>query len=149
MQKLFNWVSVPGGVIGGILVYLFGGIDVFLKALIALVVFDYFTGLIKASYTKTVSSEIGRKGILKKVLIFIVVSVACIIQSIIVEAMPSADGVPIREIVIMFFICNEGISILENAAEFIPIPQKLKDILIQLREKNKTSTDDSNEESEG
>lgn len=130
-MKDINLFSVIGGTAGGILTFMFGGFDAILKALIVLVILDYITGLIKAAYTKTVSSEIGFKGILKKFLIAIVVAVAVIIQHLV------DDAVPLREIAIMFFICNEGISILENASEFIPIPQKLKDVLLQLRDKNK------------
>lgn len=130
-MKDINLFSVIGGTAGGILTFMFGGFDAILKALAVLVILDYITGLIKAAYTKTVSSEIGFKGILKKLLIAIVVAVAVIIQHLV------DDAVPLREIAIMFFICNEGISILENASEFIPIPQKLKDVLLQLRDKNK------------
>ena len=103
-----------------------------LKALIVLVILDYITGFIKGVYTKMLSSEIGFKGLLKKILIFIVVIVAVIIQGVI------NNSIPIREVVIVFFICNEGISILENAAEFIPIPEKLKNLLLQLREKTES-----------
>ena len=99
-----------------------------IKSLLVLVVLDYATGFIKGIYTKTLSSDIGFKGLLKKFLIFIVVSASVIIQRLI------NDAIPLREVVIMFFICNEGISLLENAAEIIPIPQKLKDILLQLRD---------------
>lgn len=106
---------------------MFGGFDILLKALIILVILDYVTGLIKGIYKKELSSETGFKGLLKKILIFIVVVVAVVVQRLI------NDAIPIRETVIAFFICNEGISILENAAEFIPIPNKLKDILFQLR----------------
>lgn len=119
-----------GGAIGGVLVYLFGGLDALLIALIVLVVLDYITGLIKAFYTKTVSSEIGFKGLLKKCLIFIVVVTAIVVQRVLDNA------VPLREVTIMFFICNEAISLLENSSEFIPIPQKLKDVLLQLRQSN-------------
>lgn len=139
-MKDINLFSVIGGTAGGILTFMFGGFDAILKALIVLVILDYITGLIKAAYTKTVSSEIGFKGILKKFLIAIVVAVAVIIQHLV------DDAIPLREIAIMFFICNEGISILENASEFIPVPQKLKEILWQLRQSNnKTEEDEDNE----
>lgn len=100
-----------------------------LKALVALVVLDYITGVLKAIYTKTLSSSVGFKGLIRKIVIFIVVATAVIVQMII------GDSIPLREIVIIFFICNEGISLLENASEFIPIPDRLKETLIQLREK--------------
>lgn len=130
ISKVFNGVSIVGGIVGGFLCKFLGGWDVILKALVALVVLDYVTGLIKAIYTKTLSSEVGFKGLIKKIVIFIVVATAVIIQSI------TGDAIPLREIVIIFFVCNEGISLLENASEFIPIPEKLRETLIQLRDKN-------------
>ena len=130
MMKLFNTASVVFGLVGGFVCQALGGWDVILKALVALVILDYVTGVLKALSTKTLSSAVGFKGLIKKTVIFIVVATAVIIQSVIGEA------VPLREITIIFFLCNEGISLLENAAEFVPIPEKLKDALIQLREKS-------------
>ncbi|MCC8074235.1 MAG: phage holin family protein [Clostridiales bacterium] len=138
MEKLFNWLSVAVGFSGGIFVFLFGEFDALMKALVVLVVLDYLTGIIKAIINKSVSSEIGYKGILKKVLIFIVIIVSVLIQNVL------NNSVPIREIVLTFFVTNEAISLLENAAQFIPIPEKLKNVLLQLRNSN-----DTNEESEG
>lgn len=137
-MKDFNLFSVIGGTVGGVLAFMFGGFDLILYALIALVALDYVTGVAKGFYTKTISSEIGYKGLIKKVIIFIVVAVAVILQRVL------GDAIPLREVTITFFICNEGISILENAAEFIPIPQKLKDVLLQLR-----SSDNNDDEEKG
>lgn len=131
MEKLFNNISIIGGIVGGFICQYLGGWDVILKALVALVVLDYVTGVLKAIYTKTLSSSIGFKGLIRKVTVFIVVATAYIVQCVI------GDAIPLRDIVIIFFVCNEGISLLENASEFIPIPDKLKDTLIQLRDKNK------------
>lgn len=130
MEKLFNTVSIVGGIVGGFLCQILGGWDVILKALVALVILDYMTGVLKAIYAKKLSSAVGFKGLIRKITIFIVVATAVIIQSVV------GDAIPLREIVIIFFVCNEGISLLENASEFIPIPSKLKDTLIQLRDKN-------------
>lgn len=129
MLKVFNGISIFGGLIGGYICSLLGGWDVTLKALVVLVIFDYITGLLKAIATKTLSSSIGFKGLIRKIIIFIVVATGVIIQSVV------GDAIPLREIVIIFFICNEGISLLENASEFVPIPEKLKEVLIQLRTK--------------
>ena len=129
MEKLFNYVSIAGGIVGGFLCQWLGGLDVILKALLALVILDYITGVLKAIYTKKLSSAVGFKGLIRKIVIFIVVATAVIIESVI------GNSIPLREIVIIFFICNEGISLLENASEFIPIPDKLRDTLIQLRDK--------------
>ena len=125
MAKLFNGISVCGGVLGGLLAYFLGGWDVLLKTIVFLAVADYVTGLIKAVYLKQLSSEVGYKGLLKKILMFIIIAVAFEIQKFLNH----------REIVITFYVCNEAISLLENAAEFIPIPEKLKEVLIQLRDK--------------
>lgn len=127
--KFFNWVSVAGGIVGGFLCKGLGGWDLILKALVALVILDYLTGVFKAIATKTLSSAIGFKGLIRKVVIFIVVATSVIIEGVI------GGVVPLREIVIIFFICNEGISLLENAAEFVPIPEQLKTALAQLRNK--------------
>lgn len=128
-DKLFNGISIVGGIVGGFLCQALGGYDVILKALLALVILDYVTGVLKAIVNKKLSSSVGFKGLIRKIVIFIVVATAVIIQSVI------GDSVPLREITIIFFLCNEGISLLENASEFVPIPEKLKEILIQLREK--------------
>lgn len=129
VEKIFNWFSIVGGIAGGFLCQHLGGWDVILKALVTLVILDYVTGVLKAIVTKTLSSAVGFKGLIRKIIIFIVVATAVIVQSVI------GDSIPLREIVIIFFVCNEGISLLENASEFIPIPDKLKDTLIQLRDK--------------
>ena len=129
IEKMFNGVSIVGGIVGGFLCQWLGGWDVILKALIALVILDYVTGVFKAITTKTLSSQIGFKGLIRKIVIFIVIATAVIIQSVM------GDAIPLREVTIIFFLCNEGISLLENASEFVPIPEKLKDTLIQLRDK--------------
>ena len=139
-MKVFNIFSVLGGTIGGVLAFMFGGFDVLLYALIVLVVLDYVTGLAKGFYTKTVSSEVGFKGLIKKFIIFVVVVVAVVLQRVL------NNTVPLREVTITFFICNESISILENAAEFVPIPQKLKDVLLQLRSTGDKKTEEGNDE---
>lgn len=136
IEKMFNYFSIIGGLVGGFLSRYLGGYDVILKALIALVILDYVTGVLKAISTKTLSSSVGFKGLLRKITIFIVVATAVIIQSVV------GDTIPLREIVIIFFVCNEGISLLENASEFIPIPDKLKETLIQLRDKSEDSDND-------
>lgn len=129
MEKIFNAISVIGGTVGGLAVSFFGGMDKIMWALLILIVLDYITGLLKAIYNKELSSEIGFKGIIRKILILIVIGVSVIVQNF---------GIPaIREIVIMFFAINEAISLLENASQMgLPIPDKLKDTLLQLREKN-------------
>nr|DAH14370.1 MAG TPA: holin [Bacteriophage sp.] len=129
MEKLFNHTSIFVGIVGGIIAGWLGGWDMLLKTIVFLAVADYVTGVIKGIYTKTLSSETGFKGLLKKIVMFIVIAVAYSIQKLL------NDAIALREIVIMFYICNEALSLLENAAMFIPIPDKLKDVLLQLRDK--------------
>ena len=118
---------------GGFFAAIFGQWDSILWALLVIMVLDYLTGVIKAIYTKTMSSEIGFIGLLKKITILIIVALSNVLQQI------TGDYVAIREIVIMFYIANEGISVLENVAVIYPrMPQKLKDILLQLRGEDDT-----------
>jgi toxin secretion/phage lysis holin len=133
MEKLFNTISMIFGVVGGLIVNFLGGWDGLAILLISFMVLDYITGILKAIYNKKLSSEIGIKGIIKKVLILIVVGIAVLLETNL--------GVPaVREIVMMFFICNEGISLLENIAQMgLKIPDKLKDVLLQLRDKSEES----------
>lgn len=128
MEKLFNWISILWGFVGGFLSYWLGGWDALLKTIVFLAVVDCITGIIKGVYTKQLSSQTGFKGLLKKIVMFIVIAVAFVIQELI------GGTIPLREVVIMFYIANEGLSLLENAAVFIPIPDKLKSVLLQLRE---------------
>lgn len=146
-EKLFNSISVLSGAAGGILAGLMGGWDGLLAALITLVVLDYITGLAKAVCQKELSSKIGFQGIVKKIVLFILVAAANALQLLL------SGSLPLREIVLVFFIANEGLSLLENAAVFVPIPGALKKALLQLRnETGQNSRDgaekweDSNEE---
>lgn len=115
--------------IGGFVVYWLGGLDRLLIALLAVVVLDYLTGVLKAIHNRTLSSELGFRGISKKVLCFIVVALAYVVEGL------TAHSLPLREVVIVFFVANEGLSILENAAQTgLPVPDRLKAVLAQLRE---------------
>ncbi len=113
---------------GGWLGWVLGGWDGFLYALITFVVIDYLTGVMLAVLEKRLSSEVGARGIFKKVLIFALVAVGHIIDTQVI-----ANGSAVRTAVIFFYLSNEGISILENAAKIgLPIPEKLKLVLDQL-----------------
>lgn len=145
MDKFFNWVSVVVGIFGGVFAWAFGAWDTLLCALITLIILDYITGLLKGWYTKRLSSEIGFKGIAKKIVILIMVVTANVLQTVI------GDKIMLREIVIMFFIANEGLSLLENCAEINGgggIPPKLKAVLLQLRGKCEDEDEDEEEETE-
>ncbi|MDD4402216.1 MAG: phage holin family protein [Desulfitobacteriaceae bacterium] len=126
------WVSIQLGfaTVGGFLGWFLGGFDGFLYALVAFVVLDYITGVMLAALEKRLSSEVGAKGIFKKVLTFALVGIGHIIDSQII-----GDGSMVRTAVIFFYLSNEGVSILENSSMIgLPIPEKLKNILAQLRD---------------
>lgn len=126
---MVNGIKIVGGTVGGFLAYWLGGLDAILICLIAMIVLDYITGVLAAVYNGTVSSEIGWKGIVKKVITMLVVALAFIIET------ATGNTFAIREIVIMFFIVNEAISMLENVtATGIKIPDKLKSILEQIKQ---------------
>ncbi len=128
MKNIINTIQIIFTAIGGYLGYILGGLDGFLYALIAFVVIDYITGLMAAIVERNLSSDIGFRGIFKKVLIFTMVAIGHILDSKII-----GDGGAIRTAVIFFYLSNEGISIIENSVTIgLPVPQKLKDILTQL-----------------
>ena len=119
-------------VVGGFLTRFLGGFDMIIITLIIFVAMDYLTGVMKAIVNKELSSEIGFKGIFKKVLIFFMVGIATQLDII----LPTDIG--IRYIVIIFYIINEGLSIIENASLLgLKIPQKIKDILSILKNNQK------------
>ena len=130
MKEIWTGIQVAFSAIGGMLGWFLGGMDGFLYALLAFVILDYITGVMVAAIQKKVSSGVGFKGICKKVLIFILVGMANIVDVQII-----GNGSAIRTAVIFFYLSNEGISILENTAIIgLPVPQKLKDVLEQLKD---------------
>lgn len=131
MKDLINSIQLIFTALGGWLGWILGGVDGFLYALITFVVIDYITGLMAAFIEKKLSSEVGFKGIFKKVLIFLLVAVANIIDQNLI-----GTGSAIRTAVIFFYLSNEGISIIENSSRIgLTIPEKLKNVLEQLKEK--------------
>lgn len=117
--------------IGAVVVYLFGGVDNMFICLLVFMIIDYLTGIMKAVKRKKLSSRVGFIGISKKIIILGIVCVGALIDKVI-----GTDGI-VRTFVITFYLCNEGISILENATVFnVPFPQKLKDILEELNNEN-------------
>lgn len=118
---------------GGFIGWFMGGFDGFLYALLVFVVLDYLTGVMVAILEKKLSSEVGFRGIFKKVLIFFLVGIGHIVDTQVIKS-----GSVLRTAVIFFYLSNEGISILENVAMIgLPVPQKLRDVLEQLREEEK------------
>lgn len=132
MKEIINTIQIIVAAIGGAIGYFLGGLDGFLYALIAFVVIDYLTGIMVAVLERKLSSEVGFRGIFKKVLIFSLVAVGQIIDSQLIQT-----GSAIRTAVIFFYLSNEGISILENTAKIgLPIPQKLRTVLNQLNKED-------------
>jgi toxin secretion/phage lysis holin len=105
-----------------------GGDDKLIRGLIGVIIFDYITGLLKAIYLKQLSSEIGLKGIVKKIMII------CLVASSVIAGETLGNN-KIHDIVIMFFFTNEFISIIENGATMLPIPESIKKFFLQLRDK--------------
>ena len=131
MKEFWNVIQLAFAAIGGWLGWFMGGCDGLLYALIAFVAADYITGVMCAIIDKKLSSEVGFKGIFKKVLIFMLVGVANILDVQVI-----GSGCVLRTAVIFFYISNEGVSLLENAGHLgLPIPTKLKDVLEQLHDR--------------
>ena len=141
MKQIWNGIQIAFSALGGFLGWFLGGADGFLYALIAFVVIDYITGVMCAIVDKNLSSEIGFKGICRKVLIFTLVGIGNILDVYVLQ-----DGHVMRMAVIFFYLSNEGVSLLENAGHLgLPIPTKLKEVLEQLHdrsEKEENSNDD-------
>ena len=131
MKDVWNWMQGVIAVLGGFLGWFLGGLDGFLYALIAFVVIDYLTGVMCAIVDKKLSSDVGFKGLFRKILIFVMIGVGHLIDTQVI-----GNGSVLRTAVIFFYLSNEGVSLLENAAYLgLPIPQKLKDVLAQLHNK--------------
>ncbi|MDD7220637.1 MAG: phage holin family protein [Clostridia bacterium] len=136
MREFWNSVQLIFTAVGGWLGYFLGGSDGLLYALIVFVVIDYLTGVMCAVNDKTLSSEVGFRGICRKLLIFLMVGIANILDVHII-----GTGSVLRTAAIFFYISNEGISLLENAAHLgLPVPEKIKKVLEQLH--NKAEEDD-------
>ena len=132
MKTTWNFVQLSASALSGWLGYALGGYDGFLYALITFMTLDYLSGLMCAIIDKKLSSIIGFRGIFKKVLILAMVGIAHAIDRNLI-----GTGESIRMAIIMFYLSNEGVSLLENAARIgLPIPEKLKSILAQLRGKD-------------
>ena len=131
MKEFWSTIQLIFAAVGGWLGYFLGGCDGLLYALIAFVVIDYITGVMCAIADKSLSSEVGFKGICRKVLIFLLVGIGNIID---VQVLGS-PGV-LRTAVIFFYLSNEGVSLLENAAHLdLPVPDAIKTVLEQLNDR--------------
>ena len=137
IDLIWTKVQIAITALGGWLGYFLGGMDGLMIALIVLMTLDYVSGVMCAIIDKKLSSAVGFKGICKKVFILMLVGVAHIIDLHVV-----GTGSALRGAVICFYMSNEGLSLLENAAHIgLPIPDKLRDILSQLHDKERDTTD--------
>ena len=116
-----------------IISFLFGNIDGMFIALVSLIVLDYISGVIAAAVEKRLSSEVGAKGIAKKIFMLLIVALANIVDINVI-----GDGHVLKTVTVVFYICNECISLIENAGRIgVPVPKKLLDVLEQLRDRDK------------
>ena len=131
MNKLLETIKMIFVAIGGYIGFYLGEIDAFIYTLLAFVIADYITGVLRAGVERKLSSAIGFKGIAKKIMIFIVVGIANLCDVNLIKG----DGTMIRTAIIFFYIANEGLSILENSVALgLPVPEKLKRVLEQFKE---------------
>jgi len=135
MKEFWNLCQFLFTAAGGWLGYFIGGCDGLLIALVIFAVADYITGVMCAISDKKLSSHVGFKGICRKVIIFMLVGVAHVIDVNVI-----ATGSVLRTAVIFFYLSNEGVSLLENAGHLgLPIPEKLKIVLEQLHDRSEKS----------
>ena len=138
MKEFWNTVQLIFTAVGGWLGWFLGGCDGLLYALLVFVTLDYITGIMCAVADHKLSSEVGFKGICRKVLIFALVGIGHVIDAQII-----GTGNVLRTAVIFFYLFNEGVSLTENAAHLgLPIPEKLKAVLEQLHDRAEKSDDE-------
>ena len=138
MKEFWTTIQVIFTGVGGWLGYFLGGCDGLLYALVLFVVVDYITGVMCAAADHKLSSEVGFKGICRKVLIFLLVGIGHVLDNQII-----GTGSVLRTAVIFFYLSNEGVSLLENAGHLgLPIPEKLKVVLEQLHDRAEKETED-------
>ena len=113
--------------------FVFGDMNGLMIALIALIVLDYISGVLAAIAEKKLSSEVGAKGIAKKIFMLLIVAVANIVDINVI-----GEGHVLKSVTVIFYIANECISLIENAGRLgVPVPKKLLDVLDQLKNKDK------------
>ena len=138
MKEFWNTIQLVFSAVGGWLGYFLGGCDGLLYALLVFVTLDYITGIMCAVADHKLSSEVGFKGICRKVLIFALVGIGHVVDAQII-----GTGSVLRTAVIFFYLSNEGVSLTENAAHLgLPIPEKLKAVLEQLHDRAEKSDDE-------
>ena len=138
MKEFWNTIQLVFAAVGGWLGYFLGGCDGLLYTLLAFVVLDYATGVMCAIADQKLSSAIGFRGIFRKVLIFALVGVGHLL-----DVQVFGEIGVLRTAVIFFYLSNEGVSLIENAAHLgLPIPEKLKAVLEQLHDRAEKDGED-------
>lgn len=144
MKEFWNMIQAVFTMVGGWLGYFLGGCDGLLFALVVFVAMDYITGVMCAAADRKLSSEVGFKGICRKVLIFMMVGIANVLDVLII-----GSGSVLRTAVIFFYLSNEGVSLLENAGHLgLPIPEKLKAVLEQLHRPSEETDENDGKDGE-
>ena len=132
MSKIQIIIDSIAGVVGAVLGFMYGEVTGLLWALIAFMALDYITGVVVAAINKQLSSEVGFRGLAKKLMILVFVSLGHIADMYVLGGTPVAMSA-----VMLFYIANEGLSIIENAGNLgLPVPKKLKDIMVQLKKES-------------
>ena len=138
MKEFWNTIQLIFTAVGGWLGWFLGGCDGLLYALLIFVTLDYLTGVMCAVADHKLSSEVGFKGICRKVLIFALVGIGHVLDTQVIST-----GSILRTAVIFFYLSNEGVSLVENAAHLgLPIPEKLKAVLEQLHDRAEKGGDE-------
>lgn len=127
-MKTLHLIKYLLALVGGFFVSILGGFDTLLQTVLFLTVLDFVSGVLGGIFQKNLSSEYGFKGIIKKVFMYLIIALAVSIQKV------TGDTIPIRDTVIIFYIVNESLSILENVGKVVSYPEKLKEIIVQLKE---------------
>lgn len=138
MDKLKLFIDGCIATCASLFAFLYGDITPLFWAVITFMVLDYITGVIVAIVRKELSSEIGFKGLAKKFLILIFIALAHILDVNVLNTFPV-----LQSAVMMFFIANEGISLVENAAKLgLPIPSKFLEVLKQLKKQGEAEKEE-------
>ena len=137
MRQFWNLMQLCFSALGGWIGYFLGGNDKLIVALLLFVLTDFVTGIMRSIADKTLSSEIGFKGVCRKILIFMLVGMANVLDEHL------GQGAVLRTATIFFFASNEGLSLIENASYLgLPIPKSLRDVLVQLHDKSENNKAD-------
>ena len=132
MSKIQIIIDSIAGAVGAVLGFMYGEVTGLFWALIAFMATDYITGVVVAAINKQLSSEVGFRGLAKKLMILVFVSLGHIADMYVLGGTPVAMSA-----VMLFYIANEGLSIIENAGNLgLPVPKKLKDIMVQLKKES-------------